>query len=573
MTNTGRVIAIVMSLAIVMGLIALLVAQNFTHTLIQADHQPGAPAGLYPSPDILPFKVGDERQAWLTTNQRGALLSIMDYSVGVGNIELLDWDSGILKVLGKGRGCHTYPTLPATLPDGTTTTDGTNLQGISGVHIHGIKQTTATPAVTTWEARIRVNVTRTTEGTAVEVKPNVRHRKILDSTYTDIDITDADLDAISDDSNSGTVYTLTGLEAGQDYQVQVTLNAFADPLPSDTITQEFTTDYDYANRNNLSLETVWLKSGSGIGIIACSEGTDVEALALFEAKDDNTVAGDKLRVYEVNIAAADVPSTNIAPAFHWESAVLRVGYQAGYDAKVGFPVPAVDADDDDCITYTLSNVTLFEIDDDSDLDTVADPSDEDCGDADEESAGQIKLKKNVELVPGMSYPMVLSASDGNGGSDSIDLTVVAESPVVSYVHFDATSTLAGDFAFSVNVDYPRESTVDDSLYYRYRTTANNVGPTQVVATHDTSASGTDSVDTTGTVTEEFTYSFPGEWVSDDWPITVQTSSDESADGQYMASVDSSMFTAVISGREYQVEFSMDPSFPPERTQRLVATAP
>ena len=431
MTNTGRIIAIGMSLAIVLGLIALLVAQNFTHTLIQADHQPGAPAGLYPSPDILPFKVGDERQAWLTTNQRGALLSIMDYSVGVGNIELLDWDSGILKVLGKGRGCHTYPALPATLPDGTTTTDGTNLQGISGVHIYEIKQTTATPAVTTWEAKIRVNVARTTAGTAVEVKPNVRHRKILDPTYTDIDITDADMVAISDDSNSGTVYTLTGLEAGEDYQVQVTLNTFADPLPSDTITQEFTTDYDYGNRNNFSLESVWVKSGSGLGIIACSEGADVEALALFEAKDDDTVAGDKLRVYEVNIAAADVPSANIAPAFYWESAVLRVAYGTGDGGQIGFPVPAVDSDDDDCITYTLSNATLFEIEDDADLDTVDDPSDDDCGDPDEESDGQITLR-DVTLVPGESYPLVLTASDGKGGSDSIDLTVVAESPVVAH---------------------------------------------------------------------------------------------------------------------------------------------
>ena len=126
--------------------------------------------------------------------------------------------------------------------------------------------------------------------------------------------------------------------------------------------------------------------------------------------------------------------------------------------------------------------------------------------------------------------------------------------------------------FSVTVDYPSEDGVDDSLYYRYRTTANNVGPTQVVATHDTSASGTDPVDTTGTVTEASTYSVPGEWVSREWPIPIDTTETESDDGQYVYDTASRHFT-VTSGAEYQVEFSMEPAFPPERTQGLVATVP
>ena len=108
---------------------------------------------------------------------------------------------------------------------------------------------------------------------------------------------------------------------------------------------------------------------------------------------------------------------NNAPAFDGSSSTTRmVAENAAAGAYVGDPVTAMDADDDS-LTYSLSGSMYFNVNDDGQIMTTAMLDD--------------------DVMP--SHTVTVTADDGNGGTDSIEVTIT-----VTDMQFGCTGSAAAD---------------------------------------------------------------------------------------------------------------------------------
>ena len=147
----------------------------------------------------------------------------------------------------------------------------------------------------------------------------------------------------------------------------------------------------------------------------------------------------------------EVPPNN-APVFTDDDSTTRtIAENTATDTNIGSAITATDADND-TLTYSLSgtNESSFEI---------------------VSSSGQLKTKDALDHETKSSYAVTISVSDGEGGSDSIVVTInvtdVNETPVFSD-GTTTTRTIAENVGANINIGTAVKATdpdTDDSLTY------------------------------------------------------------------------------------------------------------
>ena len=171
-------------------------------------------------------------------------------------------------------------------------------------------------------------------------------------------------------------------------------------------------------------------------------------------------AGDG--TWSLTTAGTPVAATpNNAPAFATDTATRSIPENTAADVNIGAPVAATDADTADVLTYTLGGT------DANSFNIVS-------------TSGQLQTKTGVtyDFETKASYAVTVNVEDGNGGSDSIAVTINLTNSAVTYagsfteaaandgsVTGSVTATLAGDSFTSavVSGDHVSASNVPDGL--------------------------------------------------------------------------------------------------------------
>ena len=108
---------------------------------------------------------------------------------------------------------------------------------------------------------------------------------------------------------------------------------------------------------------------------------------------------------DVTINVTDVDEPNFAPVFTEGTSTTRsVAENTASGQNIGAAVTATDADTSDTLTYTLGGT------DAADFGIVR-------------SSGQLQTSAALDFETKDSYAVTVSVSDGNGGADSIDVTI------------------------------------------------------------------------------------------------------------------------------------------------------
>ena len=147
------------------------------------------------------------------------------------------------------------------------------------------------------------------------------------------------------------------------------------------------------------------------GIVRSSGQLQTSAALNFETKDryavtvsvsDGNGGADSI---DVTINVTDVDEPNSAPVFTEGTSTTRsVAENTASGQNIGAPVTATDTDTSDTLTYTLGGT------DAADFGIVR-------------SSGQLQTSAALDFETKDSYAVTVSVSDGNGGADSIDVTI------------------------------------------------------------------------------------------------------------------------------------------------------
>ncbi len=135
---------------------------------------------------------------------------------------------------------------------------------------------------------------------------------------------------------------------------------------------------------------------------------------------DGNGGSDSISV-TINVTNVDESPTNNAPEFtDGSSLTLTVAENTGSDVNIGSAITATDADDD-TLTYSLSgtDASSFSID---------------------SSSGQVKTSAPLNYESKSSYSVVVNASDGNGGTDKISVTIKVTDVNEAPIFLDGTTT-------------------------------------------------------------------------------------------------------------------------------------
>ena len=306
-----------------------------------------------------------------------------------------------------------------------------------------------------------------------------------------------DVSSFSIDSSSGQLRTSATLdyEAKDSYSVTITVSDGKGGNDTISVTINITNVDESAPNNAPTFDdgesttrTVAENTASGVDIGSAVSATDADDDTLsyslggtdessfsidsssgqlrtsatldYEAKDSYSVTitvsdgkgGSDTISVTINITDVDETVPNNAPTFtDGESTTRTVAEDTATDTNIGSAITATDADND-TLTYSLSgtNESSFEI---------------------VSSSGQLKTKDALNHETKSSYVVTISVSDGEGGSDSISVTInvtnVNEAPVFS----DGTTTtraIAENVGANINIGTAVKAAdpdTDDSLTY------------------------------------------------------------------------------------------------------------
>ena len=145
-------------------------------------------------------------------------------------------------------------------------------------------------------------------------------------------------------------------------------------------------------------------------------------------------------------------STNFAPTFTEGTSTTRsVAENTASGQNIGAPVTATDTDTSDTLTYTLGGT------DAADFGIVR-------------SSGQLQTSAALDFETKDSYAVTVSVSDGNGGADSIDVTINVTADRAAEVADAPTNLLAvvGDGQVVLTWDAPEDDGGAVITDYEYR---------------------------------------------------------------------------------------------------------
>ena len=302
------------------------------------------------------------------------------------------------------------------------------------------------------------------------------------------------------DNSAGYTVTSVGLDlsSGADHTINFTVGIWTNSnsnLPGSslgTLTQpasltlgvnEFTTSGITLTANTTYWVVVDSSGGGSVqweGTASDSEDSTTSGWSIADESYDRPYDGDtwgsysdpfKLRVTGTAIGSP----TNSAPTFTEGTSTTRsVAENTASGQNIGAPVTATDADTSDTLTYTwggrIVDANSFSVNN---------------------STGQIRTSAALNYETQSSYAITISVSDGNGGADSINVTINVtdvDEPNSAPVFTEGTSTtrsVAENTASGQNIGAPVTATdadTSDTLTY-------TLGGTDAAAFGIVSASG------------------------------------------------------------------------------------
>ena len=362
----------VAGLAVVLVAVLLL---NIAMGTFRPDH-----ADLVPPPDAVTFRVGDELAVWLSTSAEAVTLRLDSRDIGVAEIIERNPLNGVAVVLGAGLGC-----LDAV---------------VSGLEVASVTDADATVTLTLDK---ELGVTTSVVYRYYEVGEPPPASSTATVVGDEIDI------------------TLSGLATSTAYAVEASTNLH---FPASiTRALSFTSGDPDSGTVDQRVQQVPFLSATGVRLIACRESEDVAI----------TLHGDEgeLNAFLVDVVPAE--TVNRPPVFvegayaSRRVCVDRVGRSTATTTidylssgeSVGGAVTATDGDFD-TVSYALG---------------VDDPHDHYLF-FDVDSSGQITVNpggaidENGLAFDGV-YPVLLSAFDGNGGLDTIIISIQLDANVLA----------------------------------------------------------------------------------------------------------------------------------------------
>ena len=145
------------------------------------------------------------------------------------------------------------------------------------------------------------------------------------------------------------------------------------------------------------------------GQLQTSAALDYETKASYAVTvsvSDGNGGGDSINV-TINVTDVDEQPTNSVPTFTEGTSTTRsVAENTASGQNIGAPVTATDADTSDTLTYTLGGTD------------ASSPSR-----INNSASGQLQTSAALDYETKASYAVTVSVSDGNGGADSINVTI------------------------------------------------------------------------------------------------------------------------------------------------------
>ena len=325
-------------------------------------------ADLVPAPDAVVLREGDEITFWLSTNRRSVDLRVGNIAVGLGDLQRLGADSGQVVTLGRSTGCLDWLVsglTVATVGDTTVSIDGTLDRGNS---------------TSTLTVHVRVQgVSRAAVGTR----------------------------SVSGPAGATFDYNLTGLPTNTAFQVDASHDEHFPTAETRSVT--FTTGDPESGTSETVEEELLLLEGTGIGLVGCHEQDDT--VVTLHGAD-----GTELKRYMVDVL--EPLTLNSPPDFGADytgrlvcvdDATDRGTYLDGGET-VGAALTATDSDGDG-VAYALGvddhqHYLFFSVNSSGQL-----------------SVNEAGANDTSGLDADRVYPLVLTATDGNGGSDRIIVAV------------------------------------------------------------------------------------------------------------------------------------------------------
>ncbi len=223
--------------------------------------------------------------------------------------------------------------------------------------------------------------------TSYEVIVTVSDGTLEDEITVTINVTNVNEAPVFNDGDSITRQVAEKTAAGTNLGNVITAT---DPDAEDTIT------YSLGGTDAASFD-----------IVSTSGQLKTKAALVYETKNSYTVTviatdtGDATDTIAVTITVTDV---NEAPTFGSESAERSIAENTGSGVNIGAAVAATDPDTDDTLEYSLGGT---------------DRSSFSLG----STNGQLRTKAALDYETKNAYSVTVSVSDGNGGTDSIPVTI------------------------------------------------------------------------------------------------------------------------------------------------------
>ena len=185
-------------------------------------------------------------------------------------------------------------------------------------------------------------------------------------------------------------------------------------------------------------------------IVSTSGQLQTKAALDFETKTSysiSVIATDSDDATDTIPVTIDVTDVNEAPAFASETTTRSVAENTGSGVNIGDAVSATDPDTSDTLEYTLGGTDSASFDIGS-------------------TNGQLRTKAALDYERKTSYAVTVSVSDGNGGTDSIAVTInvtdVAENRPPAFANESTTRSIAENTGPGVNIGSPVSATDPDT---------------------------------------------------------------------------------------------------------------
>ncbi len=274
--------------------------------------------------------------------------------------------------------------------------------------------------------------------TSYEVIVTVSDGTLEDEITVTINVTNVNEAPVFTDGESITRQVAENTVAGTNLGNVITAT---DPDADDTIT------YSLSGADAASFDI-----GSTSGQLQTKAALDYETKMSYTVTVTATDSGNATDTITVTINVTDV-NENRAPAFASESTTRSIAENTGSGVNIGDAVSATDPDTDDTLEYSLGGTDAASFDIGS-------------------TNGQLRTKDALDYETKASYSVTVSVSDGNGGTDSIAVTInitdVNENRAPVFSSESTTRSIAENTGSGVNIGDAVSATdpdTDDTLEY------------------------------------------------------------------------------------------------------------